>query len=273
MVEYCLRNSYFLWNEGFYEQREGAAMGSPLSPVIANLSMEKSEESATETYSKKAKLWLRYVDDTFVIWQHGIQERSDFVSDLNNQHRAIQFTMELEKNKQIPFLDVLVKRKEDGSLGHAVYRKATHTDRYLNSLSHHHPAQKASLVELLVHRAYELSDAESLSAEKKHTMTALQKNVYKSSVVLKRTAKEEKRRLNHSEIRSEAETTKAYAKIPDIAGTSEKISRILRKHNIAMRYNCLTMVSHLLPRPKDKIPEELREVPCIRCRAHAEVHT
>ncbi|XP_071440799.1 uncharacterized protein [Hetaerina americana] len=172
MVEYCLRNSYFLWNEDFYEQREGATMGSPLSTVIANLYMEKFEKSAIETYSKKPKLWLRYVDDTFVIWQHGTKELNDFLRHLNNQHRAIQFTMELEKNKQIPFPDVLVKRKEDGSLGHAVYRKATHTDRYLKSLPHHHPAQKASLVATLVHRAYELSDAESLSAEKKHDSLA-----------------------------------------------------------------------------------------------------
>ncbi|XP_071440278.1 uncharacterized protein [Hetaerina americana] len=194
-------------------------MGSPLSPVIANFYMEKFEKSAIETISKKPKLWLRYVDDTFVIWQHGTQELNDFLRHLNNQHRAIKFRMELEKNKQIPFLDVLVKRKEDGGLGHAVYRKATHTDRYLNSLSHHHPAQKASLVATIVHRAYELSEAESLSAEKKHIMTALQKNGYKRSVVLKRTAKEEKRRLNHSEIRSDGETTKIYATIPYIAGT------------------------------------------------------
>ncbi|XP_071450003.1 uncharacterized protein [Hetaerina americana] len=33
LIEYCLRNSYFLWSGSFFEQREGAAMGSPLSPL------------------------------------------------------------------------------------------------------------------------------------------------------------------------------------------------------------------------------------------------
>ncbi|XP_046397784.1 uncharacterized protein LOC124164498 [Ischnura elegans] len=43
LVEHCLRNSFFLWNDRYYEQSDGAAMGSPLSPVIANLFMEEFE--------------------------------------------------------------------------------------------------------------------------------------------------------------------------------------------------------------------------------------
>lgn len=48
--------------------------------------------------------------------------------------------MEIEHQSQLPFLDVLVTKEEDGTLGHTVYRKPTNTNRYLNADldSHHH---------------------------------------------------------------------------------------------------------------------------------------
>jgi hypothetical protein len=36
--------------------------------------------------------------------------------------------MEMEKDKSLPFLDVLISRLPNGSLTHQVYRKKTHTD-------------------------------------------------------------------------------------------------------------------------------------------------
>ena len=40
--------------------------------------------------------------------------------------------------------------------GHSVYRKPTHTNRYLNANSHHHPSQKQGLIKTLVKRAQHL---------------------------------------------------------------------------------------------------------------------
>ena len=37
LLEYCLKSTYFVFKGQYYEQLEGAAMGSPLSPIIANL--------------------------------------------------------------------------------------------------------------------------------------------------------------------------------------------------------------------------------------------
>ncbi|XP_046382277.1 uncharacterized protein LOC124153222 [Ischnura elegans] len=56
LVEHCLKNTFFLWNSCFYEQTDGAAMGSPQSPVMANLFMEDFQAKAIETYQKKPKL-------------------------------------------------------------------------------------------------------------------------------------------------------------------------------------------------------------------------
>lgn len=43
----------------------------------------------------------------------------------------------MEKNPKLPFLDVWLKWKFDGSISHNLYTKPTHTNRYLNTHSHH----------------------------------------------------------------------------------------------------------------------------------------
>ena len=156
----CLRTSYFLWDGHYYEQTEGASMGSPLPPVVANFYMEAFGKEALESAKFKPSLWVRYVDHTFVVTPHGKQKLTEFLEHLNSKHPSIKFTMELEKNSCIPFLDVMVKRKSDGTLGHSIYCKPTHTDRYLHASSHHHPRQKNSLIKTLLHRVDSLVSRE-----------------------------------------------------------------------------------------------------------------
>ena len=111
----------------YYQQLQGAAMGSPLSPVIANIFMEHFETTALQTLSQRPSLWLRYVDDTFVIWPHSRRELDHFLAHINQHHPSIKFTMETEQNNSIPFLDVLVTKSPSGKPAHQVYRKPTHT--------------------------------------------------------------------------------------------------------------------------------------------------
>ena len=49
LLEFCLKNTYFSFQDQFYEQVEGAAMGSPVSPIVANLYMEYLEQKALST--------------------------------------------------------------------------------------------------------------------------------------------------------------------------------------------------------------------------------
>ena len=124
----------------------------------------------------------------------------------------------------------------------------------------------------LVNRAYNISDKDSFPTEMKHLTTALQRNGYRKKLVLKRATKEEERRRNagiedQGNEDGERETSKRlYVTIPYIAGTSEKISRILHKHDVVTRYSSVTKIGDYLPGPKDTIPQELYEgvyrVPC-----------
>ena len=49
LLEFCLKSTYFTFQGKHYEQPEGAAMGSPISPMVANLYMENFEVEAINT--------------------------------------------------------------------------------------------------------------------------------------------------------------------------------------------------------------------------------
>ena len=102
----------------------------------------------------------------------------DFLNHLNGIHSSIQFTMEIEDEGHLPFLDIDTYRKMDGSLGHKVYWKPTHTNLYLHQKSHHHPANKHSVLSSLVHRAKALCDQESLVSEITFLTKVFQQNGY-----------------------------------------------------------------------------------------------
>ena len=66
LLGFYLKNTYFSFQDHFYEQVEGVGMGSPVSPIITSLYMEYFEQKALST-APTPRLWHRYVDDAFVI--------------------------------------------------------------------------------------------------------------------------------------------------------------------------------------------------------------
>ena len=80
-------------------------MGSPLSPIVANIFMESFESKAIISYPLKPNVWKKYVDDTNVIWPHSKEELDKFVLYLTTI-RTHSLHYEIEENANIPFLDV-----------------------------------------------------------------------------------------------------------------------------------------------------------------------
>ena len=91
----------------YYQHMKGAAMGSPLNPIVANIFMENFEKEALETAPHPPSLWKRFVDDTFVILE--AQHKDQFFHHINSLDENIKFTAETTKaDGSIPFLDMLV---------------------------------------------------------------------------------------------------------------------------------------------------------------------
>ena len=270
LIELCLKSTYFRFGDSFYEQVEGAAMGSPLSPIVANLYMEALEKQALETSPRRPNFWVRYVDDVFSIWPHDSRSLDEFLGHLNSQNPAIQFTMEKENDRKIAFLDVLVE-KEGTSATTSIFRKKTHTDKYLNYNSHHHARIKSGIIKCLGTRARKVCHATRLTGENNHLRQVLQANGYPTQLVY-RTLRNHPTppSLPPTQTDTQAETTPKFLHHPYVKGISERIERKCKHLGIRTTLKSRETLRESLVRTKEPQPDRKRkgvvyEVPCADC--------
>ena len=96
LLKFILSNNFFIYDDKIYKQIHGCAMGSPVSPVVANLCMEAIEEMAINTSEVQPKVWKRYVDDSFCIIKRDAV--NSFHTTLNSIDPHISFTIEEESD-------------------------------------------------------------------------------------------------------------------------------------------------------------------------------
>ena len=67
-------------------------MGTICAPAYANIFMANFELKYIYPCIKdKTKMFLRFIDDLFMLWTVSGQELLDFMSDLNKKHPSIKF--------------------------------------------------------------------------------------------------------------------------------------------------------------------------------------
>ena len=176
VLGFCLYNTYFSFQNKFYEQVEGAAMESLVSPIVVNLYMEYFKGKALSSDSTSPRYWFRFVDGTFVIQQEAHEQI--FLDHINKVYPKIKFTVESnQENFTISFLDTLAKPEADNSLSISVYRKPTHTDQYLQWNSHHNLGAKYSVISTLTHQAKTVCTGSELFNKDYNTFGRLCTNV------------------------------------------------------------------------------------------------
>ena len=165
----------------------------------------------------------------------------------------------MEKNDCLPFLDTLVQRSISGSLSTCVYRKRTHTDRYLQFESHHPLHVKRGVVRCLFDRAIGIARGDETKKEKQHLCDVLTINGYPQSFIR---VSSQSRSLTENR-----ELPKAVITIPYVAGLSEDIRRICWRFGVKTVFRTKHTLRTSLVNLKDRLTDDRRSmvvyrVPC-----------
>ena len=135
LAECVLKNNVFEHNNTCFKQKQGTAIGTKMAPSYAILFMSYIENQILESSVLQPLVWWRYIDDIFLIWQHGEENLKIFLEHLNNFHPTIKFTADYSHTK-VNFLDVQVIRSGN-KLITDLYIKPTDTHQYLEASSCH----------------------------------------------------------------------------------------------------------------------------------------
>ncbi|XP_033181822.1 uncharacterized protein LOC117152842, partial [Anabas testudineus] len=251
LLDLCLNTTYFTYRGDFYKQRHGCAMGSPVSPIVANLYMEEVEKKALNSFPGTTPThWFRYVDDTWV--KIKTQELQSFTDHINSVDTNISFTREDTKDNRLAFLDCAVIIGAGRRLEIEVYRKPTHTDQYLLFDSHHPLQHKIGVIRTFNHRAQNIpTSIEAQKKEDRHLKTALRTCGYPKWAFNKAGTCSRKRTREQSE----SQVLRKNLVIPYMAGVSDKLKRIFRKHNIPVYFKPTNTLRQKLVHPKDRTPK------------------
>lgn len=224
-----MENKSFIFNTVIYRQKTGAPMGSNLSPILAEALVSEIFRLAIDTITPiKPKFCRFYVDDSFLILNNRFVDK--FFKHINNIGKTfgkISFTIENESNNAILFLDVKVTRIGDEILTN-VYKKSTHSWYFR---SHHCIQHKLSVIKTLSHQtSANTNKHDTIDQELAKVKDFMLLNDYPPELVQKTIAKC-KSSFSSSQVKINFDISKTIV-ITYHRGISEKIKRILNKHNI-----------------------------------------
>ena len=142
LLSLILEHNTFCFDDTFYRQKIGLAMGSPVSPTLANLALYPLELEFLNTTNNIINYW-RYLDDCLIIYQGTEEELKTDIAYLNSMHPTIKFTATIS-NTHIDYLDITIFKgnrfKESGILDIKMYTKNCETFMYLMPTSTHPPS-------------------------------------------------------------------------------------------------------------------------------------
>lgn len=269
-----IEGNYFKCNDKFYSQSFGLAMGVPLAPVLANIVLDDLITTSLRKIPKKVKIVKKYVDDFFIIAHKNIV--SNILDVFNSYHPRIKFTVELEADSQINYLDMRIIR-EDKKLKFDVYRKEISSLRLLNYISYHPELQKLNVVDAFISRTLTISDREFQDKNIVEITEVLKKNNYPIKLIKKHIKKyhykeqqlREQALTNQSQhthnLRSRTVTenessppeTTHYVGVHYIRSLSENVGKVFENNKIGVKiaHSSKNNMNRMYSRHKIKIPK------------------
>jgi hypothetical protein len=134
LARFVIQNNYFSYNGQYYHQIRGGAMGSPLTLTIANCYMFFFEQDIVRQISNSGGLYLRYIDDIFLIINWPLRHLLKQVDRWNKFDPNIKLSA--NTSLHVDFLDLHIENR-DGQLFTTVFHKPSYEPYYLPFISVH----------------------------------------------------------------------------------------------------------------------------------------
>jgi len=256
-IKLILDSTYFYFNKIVYKQIFGTPMGSPLSPIIADLVLQDLETKAIDRLPFELPLYYRYVDD--ILLAAPFDHLNEILETFNSFHNRLQFTLEIGINNRINFLDVTIIL-DDQKILFDRYEKPTNTGRYINYYSQHPVSQKKSIVYGLIDRILLLSHPKFHEKNLVHAINTLLNNCFPLPFIfatintrIKMLIYNNNNNKKNFNNQCSQKIQKNFFTIPYVKSISESFLPITRKYGFDTAYSVLNKLNKIIKRGKDKI--------------------
>ena len=182
LLHLTLFNNYFRFNNVFYHQTHGIAMGTPCACTVSDIFICRFMDKALQNAPLKPTIYKQYRDDGFGVWTHGPAALESFRDYLNSLHPTIKFTLNF--GRTIDYLDLRLTLDKYGHIQSETFYKETETFEYLHPLSNHPPHCKQNIA--LSQQIRHIRNCSTRSSFRHHTLLLkhnLVKRGYKKMLV------------------------------------------------------------------------------------------
>ena len=247
----CTNQNYFQYKDKFYKQYSGLPMGSPLSPLLAEIFMNNFEHTLLTSghpLIKNIVYWYRYVDDILCLWTGTDRQLQKFLTHINSIHKCIQFTIEIENNQSINFLDLTISRL-GSSHSFKIFRKDTYTDAIIPASSQHPLSHKHAAFHSMIHRLINIPlSSDNFTIELKTIKQIASNNEYNPKIIDSILHKHENKYLQKLIYNSPPSENKKYFKLIYLDQSTQLISKKISKvnHLSPALYTLGSIGSHLI---------------------------
>ena len=252
--ELLMNSTYSQFYNKYYKQIYGTPMGSPISSTISDIVMKDLEISCLSQIDFHIPIYLRYVDDTFLIIP--ANEIQLLVTLFNSYDGRLSFTYEIENNNSLSFLNINLVRNESHLLTNW-YRKKTDSGRYLNYHSKIPIYQKVTVIKSLTDYAILLADTKFHHNNLKTAHDSLLLNKYPPQFITKdinkRSLEIRNRNNNKLDINKVTELIKSVVSFLYYGDLSENIKRLFKDINVRTVFRSESKLNTFIKTGKDPL--------------------
>jgi hypothetical protein len=198
----------------------------------------------------------------------------DLLKAFNGFNQHIKFAIELENDRKLPFLDLLLSVSDDGTITTSWYMKPIASGRCLNFLSCHPRSQKLNTAQGVIYRILSLSTRKESPEVKNQIHSVLRKNNYPTrliNILYNKVIGKMKRKNdeNTTLIQKADSSTDRFMSIHYIPGLSERLAHNLESEieNLKIAFRTRKTLHVIYRKLKDKIPklQQSNVIYCIKC--------